>query len=509
MNPGRIVLVVLILLGAAWGAEHWFAEPDRNLTAVPPRRGQNALPPPNAAFVGIPVFIDAASLSRFASAQAPRRAGIPGQRIWQEPSREILNRVTGQRHTVPGAAMYGNGEIVRSTPVTVRAEGRSLVAATTLDVQYRASMNRLRASTRASMEVSALVDYGIGPDWRPTFSVQSSAQWLSPPSNRFFGAANVSYGAQARAIVDARIRELERALPARAANALPVEALVRALWEAGSLPTPFLASSPLRFSIQPRHAYFLAPKVQDGGLLLDIGIAGDAMLVDAASPIAATGPLPPPSTQPPEHRKLRFPTPVRLDYDELAGQLLNAFAVAPIRLGNGGAMTVREVKLYPAAPDLVLGLRVEADLPGRWLWFDPRGWIYLAATPRYDDGLRTLVLEDFRLDPPEGSATALVQALSGAGLDDLTARAKIPLSSAIGQAIVAANQWLNYGVEGALVESLRIRHPALRAAISRLDVQGDLKPVRGPVTLGAADDALWLFHPVSGDAAIAISLDPP
>lgn len=508
MNPGRIVLVVLILLAVVWGAGRWFNEPDQELMTAPPLRGSVARPPPSDAFIGVPVVIDAAGLSRFASLQAPKRAGIPGQRLWQEPPKEIFNRITGRRHAVPGAAMYGNGEIVRSTPVSVRAQGRSLLAATTLDVQYHASMNRLRASSRASMEVSALVDYGVGLDWKPTVSVQPSVQWLSPPSSNFFGVANVSYGAQARAIVDARIGELERALPERAASALPVETLVRALWEAGSLPTPLSASSPLRLSIRPRQVYFLAPKVQDGGLLLDIGISGDAMLEDATSTVAATDPLPAPSAQPPEHRKFRIPVPVRLDYDALAGQLLNAFTAAPVRIGNGGAMTVHEVRLYPAAPGLVLALRVEADLPGRWFWFAPRGWIYLATTPRYDDGLRTLMLEDFSVGPLHGSAAALSQALSGTGLDDLRIRAKVPLSNPIGQAINGANQWLNYGVEGALIESLRMRHPALRAAISRLDVKGDLKPVRGPVTLGAAEDALWLFHPVSGEVTVAISLDP-
>lgn len=508
MSPGRIVLVVLILLGVVWGAGHWLNEPDRQLMTAPPRRGAVAWPPPSDAFIGIPVYIDAAGLSRFASLQAPKRAGIPGQRIWQEPPKEIVNRITGQRQVVQGAAMYGNGEIVRSTPVSVRAQGRSLLAATTLDVQYRASMNRLRASSRASMDVSALVDYGIGSDWKPTVSVQPNVQWSSPPSSNFFGMANVSYGAQARAIVDARIRELERVLPERAASALPVEAMVRALWEAGALPTPLSASSPLRLSIRPRQAYFLAPKVQDDGLLLDIGIAGEAVLEDATAPIAAADPLPAPRTQPPEHRKFRFPVPVRLDYDALADQLLKVFSSSPVRIGNGGAMTVHEVKLYPTAPGLVLALRVEADLPGRWLWFAPRGWIYLNAMPRYDDGLRTLMLEDFSIDPVHGDAAVLSQALSGTGLDDLRTRASLPLSNSIGLAINGANQWLNYGVEGALIESLRVRHPALRAAVSRLDVQGDLKPVRGPVTLSAADDALWLFHPVSGEVTMAISLDP-
>lgn len=509
MSAGRIVLAVLILLGAAWAAERWLIVPETELMAAPSRHGQMALPPPSEAYIGVPVVIDAASLSRFASNQAPRRAGIPGQRIWQEPSKDIINRATGRRHTVPGAAMYGNGEIVRIAPVAVRTEGRSLVANATLDVRYAASMNRLRGSARASLEVSALIDYGIGPDWRPTFSVQPDYRWLNPPSSRFFGTANVSYEAQARSIVEARIRDLEHALPARTASTLPVETLVRALWEIGSLPVPLSPNTPLRLSIQPKRAYFLAPRAHDGGVLLDIGIAGETMLVDATAPSAIADLLPPPDTQPPEQRKLQFPMPVRLDYDTLAAQLHAAFTATPIRLGNGGSMTVREVKLYPAAPDVVLALRVETDLPGRWLWFNPRGWIYFTAQPNYDGNLRNLTLQDFRFEPATDMDTALAQALAGTGLDDLAMRAKIPLSETISQSLRDTERWLDIGVEGALLGTLQARHPAMRGTISRLDVQGDLKLARGAVTLGAADDALWLFHPVSGDAAIAVSLGPP
>ncbi len=510
MKLARIVTVLALLLGAAWWAvQHWQILPDSVLMPQPARLGKLELPPAVPAYLGVQVHVDAAGLSRFATAQTPKRVGIASQRIWQEPARQIYNRSTGHLQTVPGSPMFGHGEIVRSAPVSVRAEGASLIASTVLDVFYNVTMKRLRTSANSALEVKARVDYDIGKDWHPAVSITPSYMWTKPPTGRFFTAENVNYGAPVRSVINARVDELVRVLPGRAATGLPLEGLMKTLWSV-ALDAFALPQTGLWVDLAPTAAYLQPPVEVDGGLRFDLGIAAQVRLADAApARTAALPPLPPPLREIPDSRKLRLPVPARLDYTELASQWQVALMASPIVL-NGGSMTVREVAVFPAAPALVLALRVEANVPGRYLWMEPRGWIYLTATPRYDATNRALVLDGMTLNTTHGNsaAQALAAALQGSGIDQIAQRTTLPLSNTIGLAIKSANQLLNYGVEGTLVETLRARQPGLAGVILRLDVTGELQPVRGQVTLAAADDALWLFHPVAGDARIEVTLNP-
>jgi len=509
MRLARIVVVLALLLGvAAWAAQHWQLLPESRLMDRPGRVGQMALPPPASSFVAVRIGVDDAGLSRFATAQLPKRVGIPSRRIWQEPAKEVFNRYTGRMHLVPGSPMFGHGEIVRSAPVSVRAVGSGLDVSTSLDVLYNVTMKSLRSTTSAALDGKARVDYDIGQDWRPVLSISPSYEWTKPPSGRFFNADNVSYAPHVLSVARERFADLKRVLPGRVATGLPVQGVMTALWEISSEAIAMPLDG-LWLDLQPKTAYFLPPSATDGGLQFDLGFAGEVRLGDAApTRDAEAAPLPPPLRELPDVRKLRLPVPARLEYDELAEQWKRALAASPIVL-NGGAVVVRDVEVYPAAPSLVLALRIDGDLPNRWLWMEPRGWIYLTATPRYDASQRELVLDGLALDGSgSNAARALAAALQGSGFEQIAHRTRLPVSNAIGTAIRNANQQLNYGIEGALLDTLRRRNPGMADLIFRLDVSGDLQPVRGPVTLATADDALWLFHPAAGDARIAITLNP-
>jgi hypothetical protein len=125
----------------------------------------------------------------------------------------------------------------------------------------------------------------------------------------------------------------------------------------------------------------------------------------------------------------------------LAASLVKESIKVPTPAGDVD-IKIQDVTIYPSAPRLVIGTKVDMDLPDRW--FDTKGWIYLFADPEFDAAHKVLRLKNVSF--ARWVDNKLVRVATAAFASQIEGefqqRASIDLSKPLDEAVAKANALL-------------------------------------------------------------------
>jgi hypothetical protein len=165
-------------------------------------------------------------------------------------------------------------------------------------------------------------------------------------------------------------------------------------WHPFSIKIDRAGQPPFFLNIDPQSAGFSGLVAEDTGIKLVIRVGAKTVL--SPTEIATAGqPLPSLDTASASQGGLDLSLQAEVPYEFLKNELAAALKGKTFKKDTGaGAAEVRidDVDLYPSNGNLAVGLKIDANLPGRL--FNTAGWVYLTGNPIPAPGGKALTVED-------------------------------------------------------------------------------------------------------------------
>lgn len=288
-------------------------------------------------------------------------------------------------------SLYGRGDrVYGSVPIYGAIEGQGANRFTA----------RIHGETEASATVEAEARPQLNPDWSLDLNFSDGFRWSEPPVLHVMGRdipiANYA---------EPRIREQLAHVRARAlaaARRLDLHDKAARAWQHAFDPIALSDNPQVWLQLTPQGAAFAG--VRAGGKVLrgSLELSGAAVTFIGQNPPAVA-----PTVLPPLGRDVSEPgafdvvLPIRIGYDTLKGRLTQAIAaIAP-----AGAMSVRDIDVYPSSGKLVIGLRIAKASEA-----DPNAgrWVYLSGAVHADEGGHAVRLSDIAATTSDEDVAAVV-----------------------------------------------------------------------------------------------------
>jgi hypothetical protein len=375
-----------------------------------------------------------------------------------------------------------SGYVERVGPVSLYGKGDLLFGAVSI---YGAvagqGANRFTSRIHGNAEARATVDAEARPelrrDWSLDLHFSDGFHWNEPPYLHVLGhdIALAHY-------VEPRIRAQLGRVRARglaAARALDLRGKAESAWRHAYEPIKLADDPEVWLQITPQSAAFAGVRANARVMEGSLEIQGTAeTFVGHAPPAVTASPLAPLGKDVAAPGKFEIVLPVHIDYETLSQKIKQAIAAAAPQ----SATVLRDVKIYPSAGKLIVGLRIatsaETDA-------NAGDWFYLSATPHVDGDSQTLRLPD--LASAAENANAVGKLLGDDGLlETLRQQISVSYQDASRKLIAAANEKLTrplkngFRMEGRLASATLDKVLLLAGGLSvQLRASGDLKILYG------------------------------
>lgn len=290
-----------------------------------------------------------------------------------------------------------SGEVERTGPVSLRAEGGRLVGTTPLFGSVEAEGTRgfarmLRGEAEGAMTVFATARPRLRKDWSVSLDMSEGFRWREPPTLQILGfRINMSRYVEPK--IRAQLSRVQRDAVS-AIRALDVRDKADRAWRKAFTPVQLVEQPPVWLQITPQSVAFSGVRAEGRVLEGSLEIFGTTQTtIGAESPANTPTPLPPLGDDVAEPGRFDVIVPVGIDYSAIRQQMQQA---VNSNAGQGGP-GFSDVEIYPSAGKLVVGLRLAAS-------GSDGQWVYLTATPKADDSSQTVQFPDLALQGDAATA---------------------------------------------------------------------------------------------------------
>jgi hypothetical protein len=305
-----------------------------------------------------------------------------------------------------------NADIAKSGTISVGRSNSTIEVRQPVRITGRAGVRgaladlfSLRSKSFASdlmphLNLAALLD----ANWCPLVTVTPGSDWVNDASAEIvgknclgfdlgpFGRPEICAGPINLSLRDVMNTELNKRLPgiqAEVSKALPcdlVRSKVTPFWRPISTKIEPLPGDKLYFNLVPIGAAFSGVVPEDDGvkialqLIAQTSVGPNAILTDPL-------PLPPLGALKSDANALsldlRLAVPYLLASHEIAKNLVGKEFTQHLTLGDL-KVRIKDVDVYPSGSSVVVGLKIDADLPGNIV--STSGWVYLVGKPVVQPG---------------------------------------------------------------------------------------------------------------------------
>jgi hypothetical protein len=375
-----------------------------------------------------------------------------------------------------------SGYVEREGPVSLYGKGDRLFGAVAIfGTVAGQGANRFTSRIHGNAEARATVDAEARPelrhDWSLDLHFSDGFHWNEPPYLHVLG-----HDIALARFVEPRIRTQLGRVRARAlaaARALDLHGKAESAWRRAFEPIKLADDPEIWLQLTPQSAAFAGVRANARVMEGSLEIQGNAeTFVGHAPPAVTATPLAPLGKDVTAPGKFEIMLPVHIDYETLSQKIKQTIAAAAPQ----SAAILRDIKIYPSAGKLVVGLRIAKSEET-----DPNAgdWFYLSATPHLDGDSQTLRLPD--LGAAADNANALGKLLGNDGLvDTLRQQVSVSYQDAAQKLIAAANEKLTrplkngFRMEGRLASATLDKVLLLAGGLSvQLRASGDLKILYG------------------------------
>jgi hypothetical protein len=251
--------------------------------------------------------------------------------------------------------------------------------------------------TKGKLTIFSRASFAVSKDWEPEVDARSTFQWDKEPRVGFWPFRFRIGDVLAPHIQSALDRGAED-FRAQAIGLYKLRSIAEGGWQRLHGPHPLDAQTQDAWlTMQPREMY-LEPITSDRSeVRLNIWMAGELGIAQGDMPPAAEKlPLPKLRHGAPPSKAVVISAPLTVEYARMQTSLRDAL-VGKTLPSTAGNLTLTDLELYTADPDIVLAARVEGRRTGSP--FPSRGYLYLTGQPRYDPETRTLSVRGLQLTP--------------------------------------------------------------------------------------------------------------
>lgn len=502
----KLIATALAAALAALTAGAYVARSDSVLTEKPPRLEVAApakVSVPSSLVV--PIRLSAKALEDLANEVVPTSIDIPEDTIYHKHS-WTKNPLNGNRITIYRMTVKGSGKVKRTSPIKVVAEGDGFVVSTTVHASFEARKGSLTETAHADAKISMKVSVDVGESWTPIVSVTPTYSWINRPEARLFDLFTLSLGSVAAKALNSEIGKQQVKLQAVVSQKLPLKQFMEVAWAEAHTKLQVDEAPKAWLSLDPVSAHMMTPKVEGNDLMLRVGVVANVALStdEPARPDAEK--LPALRKTPPLEPGFKAAVPIHVGYDVLERALLTEFVDHPIRLATPAGeakIAISDVVVYPSSSGLVIGAKVAADLPERWL--DTKGWVYFHAQPSFDAKNKVLRLENasFARSVDNTLVRVASAALAPAIVDQLQKRSSIDLSGQLDSALVNVNAKLGPRLQDVIRAKVAALPRPLGDFLARTDVAAKIDGVSA-VDVSLDSGRLTLLPIVRGSLAVKV-----
>ena len=395
------VLLVVALLPFAWS---WLSMAPLNTT-----RPQTAYdPPPND--TGSASTIALAAKVNLRQAQAALDAAIP--RVMADFSGErggcFAERVLGIEISI---GCRWNGQVIKRGPLSLSGAGDALhlsIPAHAWVTGRNRSGPTVRQTVTADFTVTATARLKVDANWNLDSNFDVGLKWDKKPTLKLFNLIEISVTSHVEPKIKQQIDAIESKLKEEVAR-LEFRQKADKIWEAVQKPIPLTEEPNVWLRIAPKTVSFSGIHVRDDVLTLSLAMKSESTTVLGVAPaVRPVSPLPALDTHPvniPGEFSLRLP--VIVQYDALRRAVEAALRAGeqwmPIE-DSGILLMVKQVEIFPARPQLVVGVHFTADLPTEIV--DTRGVVYFLGRLDIDNDKKIMRVEEFDFTSVTDSAHA-------------------------------------------------------------------------------------------------------
>lgn len=498
MNKRRVIAAVVAVVVIAVGTFAWVrvSQADHDLTRKPERRAGGQSIQEDLSYISLPIRLRSESLSEIANEAVPTQISIPEEAVW-----------SGRVGFLISATARAYGHVSRTSPIVIRSEDDGLTASTRMHGWVRVGVRHLGHETaEADANVTSRIRFDVTEDWKPVVAIDANYSWINRPIARLFGLFDLSLGSLAGRAMDREISKWRRELPPMVEEKLDIRGLMESAWKDAHTSIQLSESPATWLTVEPMAVHFLPPKTDNGDLLLNLGIASKLSVTSSKPADVPVKPLPNLTKEAPPAGGFRIAVPAQVSYEVIERETLAALKGKPVEVETPQGMAVLHVEglsVYPAAPRLVVGVKVKADLPDEWL--DTHGTVYLFAEPVYDHQKKALHLKniEFSREVDNKVVRFLTAAMKKRIASELQKLAIVSLDKQIDAAMASVNSYLADGLEKSLLSTVSQDDVLMKKLASSVDVTGGVERIES-VGFSLAENALTIYPVVSGNLAVEL-----
>ncbi|KAB2700310.1 DUF4403 family protein [Ochrobactrum sp. Kaboul] len=217
-----------------------------------------------------------------------------------------------------------------------------------------------------------------------------------------------------------------------------IRTALEALWRRFAIPVALENAPPIFINIDPVAIYLSGIQGIQGGIRTSVAVQARVVVEtqkgredSKSEPLRNTSPVA-------DSTALDLAVPVKIPYEILKMQILEAVAREPIKfaLGNQSAsVTIKAVDVYPAGDRVALGVWFKADLP--WRIFSATGTVWITAKPVAEENGTVIRLDDLNVTRRTDSAlwNTLTAGFAGILLDQFGEKARYDLAGTFVEAM--------------------------------------------------------------------------
>jgi Domain of unknown function (DUF4403) len=298
------------------------------------------------------------------------------------------------------------GYVERSGPVSLYGRGDRIFGAVPIHGALEGQgANRFTARIHGETEASATVEIEARPELTPDWSLEPNLSenfhWSEPPVLHVLGR-EIQLAKYAEPRIRAQLPHI-RARALAAARRLDLHGKAEEAWRQVFEPVEVSENPQVWLQFRPESAAFAGVRADARTLWGSLELSGPAETFVGQQPPAA-----PPTALPPLGREVSAPgqfdviLPVHIGYDTLKDKIGKAIDALP----KIGAMSVRDVDVYPSSGKLVVGLHIAKASDA-----DPNAgrWIYLSGALQVDADGHAIRLSDLAATTDDDASTQLIQ----------------------------------------------------------------------------------------------------
>lgn len=275
--------------------------------------------------------------------------------------------------------LYGKGDrILGSMPVYGKATGRGGDKIT----------SHLHGATQARMTIEGQARPTLQRDWSLKLNFSDNFHWSQPPYLHVLGH-EISLARFVEPKIRAELAHVKERANA-AAQKLDLHKKAATAWRQAFVPIKLADNPQVWLQMKPRSAAFAGIRGDSKTLSGTLELSGSAeTFVGHAPPAVTPAPLAPLAATVAAPGKFDIVLPVHIGYDFLRQKIMQLVTTLP-----KGAVTIRDVTVYPSAGKLVVSARIAKASDT-----DPKAgkWVYLSATPQIDADKQTLRIPDLAI----------------------------------------------------------------------------------------------------------------